>query len=333
MKTTNLRTLVLALLVLVLGVAQAQAGELIFKVTDPRGDDHGNGRLLYPIRSDYEKGDLDVLSFAARRARGGTQFEVTFARPIKVADRQAIDDLGTNLSDVARLGFYTFNVDIYIDFDRREGSGWKRLLPGRHAELAPGLGWDRAVVLTPRPAEAKAELRGLMLQELGEALREGDYEAQLDDVRQSLPADLDLRVHFPNRAHIQGPTITFFVPDEFLGGQALPEWSYTVAVSGADLIQSFDLAASMGLAASRRENLMILPISPGKWQDRFGGGREGEPLQPPLVDILVPPGSRQEILLGDFDSRSDRPARLLGVVPAEITKDSRSSTSGAAPGR
>jgi len=333
MKTTNLRTLVLALLVLVLAAAQAQAGELIFKVTDPRGDDHGNGHLLYPIRSDYEKGDLDILSFAARRARGGTQFEVTFARPIKVADRQAIDDLGTNLSDVARLGFYTFNVDIYIDFDRREGSGWRRLLPGRQAELAQGLGWDRAVVLTPRPAEAKEALRGLMLKELGEALRGGDYEAQLDDVKKSLPADLDLRVHFPNRARIQGQKISFFVPDEFLGGQARPEWSYTVAVSGSDLIQSFDLAASMGLAESRRENLMILPISPGKWQDRFGGGREGEPLQPPLVDILVPPGSRQEILLGDFDSRSERPAQLLGVVPAEIDKDSRPSTSGAAPGR
>jgi hypothetical protein len=308
----------IALFVLVLGVAQAQAGELLFEVSDPRGDDHGNGHLVYPIRSDYQKGDLDILSFAARSARGGTWFEVTFARPIRVADRQAIDDLGTNLSDVARLGFYTFNVDVYIDFDRREGSGWQRLLPGRHAELAPGHGWDRAVVLTPRPAEAKVALSQLMLQELRRSLREGDDQAELDKARKNLPADLDLRVYFPNRVRVRGQKVSFFVPDELLGGKALPDWSYTVAVSGADLIQSFDLSASMGLAESRREGLMILPISPGKWQDRFGGGREEEPLQPPLVDILVPPGTSQELLLSDFDSRAGRPARLMGVVPAEL---------------
>ena len=35
---------------------------------------------------------------------------------------------------------------------------------------------------------------------------------------------------------------------------------------------------------------MILPVSPGRWQDRFGGGRENADIQPPLIDIMVPKG-------------------------------------------
>ena len=37
---------------------------------------------------------------------------------------------------------------------------------------------------------------------------------------------------------------------------------------------------------------MILPVSPGRWHDRFGGGRENAAIQPPLVDIIVPKGRR-----------------------------------------
>ena len=62
---------------------------------------------------------------------------------------------------------------------------------------------------------------------------------------------------------------------------------------------------------------MILPISPGRRQDRFGGGREGAPNQPPLVDLIVPKTKVQASLLQDFDGRTRRPVVIPGVVPAE----------------
>jgi hypothetical protein len=37
---------------------------------------------------------------------------------------------------------------------------------------------------------------------------------------------------------------------------------------------------------------------------------------PALVDIIVPAGQKQEDVLGDYDTRSKRPVRLRGVVPA-----------------
>lgn len=139
-------------------------------------------------------------------------------------------------------------------------------------------------------------------------------------MRRQLPVELDRRIHFPQRIRIRGSKICFFVPDTFLGGPARDDWGYTVVVSGADLIQSFDISASMGLSESTKDNLMILPISPGRWQDRFGGGREGEALQPPLVDIIVPAnGLSQERVLGRFSTQSDRAVQLMGVVPAEVS--------------
>jgi hypothetical protein len=62
---------------------------------------------------------------------------------------------------------------------------------------------------------------------------------------------------------------------------------------------------------------MIIPVSPGNWQDRFGGGRENAPNQPPLIDIIVPKGKKQETILSDFSGREKRPVVIQGVVPAE----------------
>ncbi|MEO1085378.1 MAG: glucodextranase DOMON-like domain-containing protein, partial [Acidobacteriota bacterium] len=135
----------------------------IFKLEDARGDDHGNGLLEYPGRTEFEKGDLDLLSLKAIDGKDGTWFEATFARPIKQTHPGAIDELGTGLSDIARYGFYTFNIDIYIDTDGTENSGAVAMLPGRKAELDAKSGWEKAIILTPRPNAIRSELRQLMV--------------------------------------------------------------------------------------------------------------------------------------------------------------------------
>jgi hypothetical protein len=62
---------------------------------------------------------------------------------------------------------------------------------------------------------------------------------------------------------------------------------------------------------------MILPVSPGRWAERFGGGQDNAPNQPPLIDVIVPNGQSQEKLMADFDPRAKRPVVLPGVVPAD----------------
>lgn len=313
-----------AALLLALLAAPPAFGKTLFTLSDPRGDDHGDGNFIYPLNEEMDPGDLDLITFSASPARGGTWFEVTFAKPIRVPEAQVIDDLGTSLKSIARHGFYTFNVDIYIDTDRQPGSGAVAMLPGRFAHVDRSAAWERAVVLTPTPNETRGELKRLLMRKLNQELRDENStmtEDKAAELRGQIPEDVDSRIFFPAQVRVRGNKASFFVPDSFLGGPVKDTWSYVVAVSGADLLASYDLSRVLGRSSGKEDSLMILSVSPGKWTDRFGGGREGAPNQPPLIDILVPKDTRsQESLLQDFDAKSKRNAVLLGVVPAEEKK-------------
>jgi hypothetical protein len=311
---------VLALAVqLLVPALPAAAAERLFTLTDARGDDHGNGHLVYPLEGELRPGDLDLLTLAAVREKGGTRFELTFAREIDQPGPGAIDDLGTPLDQVARYGFYTFNVDLYVDRDRRPGSGTVRLLPGREAEVSPDFAWERAIILTPRPNVARGQIKSLMMKSLKAELKSGDPrfdDEQYREMRAMVPGEVEQRIFFPTRVRTRGRTVTFFVPDEFLGGPADPAWGYVVLVTGADLAVSFDLGTHLG-SEEVMDRMMVLPLAHGTWTDRFGGGREDDPLQPPIVDVLVPKGVEQERVLDDYDPVAGRPVALPGVVPAE----------------
>jgi hypothetical protein len=313
-----------AVLLLTALAAPPAFGKTLFTLNDPRGDDHGDGNFIYPLNEELDPGDLDLLTFSASPARGGTWFEVTFAKPIRSPESEVVDDLGTSLKSIARFGFYTFNVDIYIDTDRQPGSGATALLPGRYANVDRATAWERAVILTPRPSETRGELKRILMRRLNQELKDESSTLGTDEaaeLRGQIPEDVDSRIFFPNQIRVRGNKASFFVPESFLGGPAQSTWSYVVVVSGANVLQAFDLNRVLGRTTEKEEALMILPISPGKWTDRFGGGREAAPNQPPLVDLLVPKDVRsQESLLQDFDARSKRNVVLLGVVPADEAK-------------
>ncbi len=273
----------------------------LFTLKDPRGDDHGDGSLRYPLREDLEQGALDLLSLEAHAEGGGTRFEATFARPIvKPQAGRATDSLGTSLKEVARHGFYTFNLDVYVDTDGAEGSGRTDTLPGRNLQLAPASAWEKVVVLTPRPHEARDLLRKLWRQEAREAWQKekgalGEPEARALEAQAD--RSLEERVFFPTRIHVSGPTVSFFVPEAFFGGPAKASWGYAAAVTGAQLDIKVSLPAFLGGVAPPQRGLLVLEIQPGDSRERFGGGRSGDPRQSPVVDLLVPEGLTQEQVL------------------------------------
>ena len=63
--------------------AVAAEGQPIFTLSDPKGDDHGDGTLHYPLRPDMQPGDLDLVQLSAFAQSGGTVFEATFARSVR----------------------------------------------------------------------------------------------------------------------------------------------------------------------------------------------------------------------------------------------------------
>ncbi|WP_158621723.1 glucodextranase DOMON-like domain-containing protein [Corallococcus aberystwythensis] len=276
---------------------------LLFRLTDPVGDDHGDGELVYPRRTDLGRGDLDVVSVAAFADGEATRFEVTFAHPIARPSRaQSVDLEGATVAERARHGFYTFNVDLYVDQDRVPGSGGTDTLPGRGLTLAADSGWEKVVVLTPRPYEARETLRKHWRQVALDAYEKksggigGKVEAELNAATER---ELEARVFFPTIIQVSGRTVMFTVPDRFLGAHASADWGYGVAVTGATIERRVSLGGMFGGDTTANQRLMAMGIAPGEpVNDRFGGGRKGDPSQSPVVDLLVGPGTTQEEVLG-----------------------------------
>lgn len=290
----------------------------VFTLTDPRGDDNGDGSLLYPRRDDYRPGVFDLLSLEAFAEKDGTTFVATFAEKVTPADRRVIDRGGMTLDRIARNGFYQFNIDVYIDTDRKDGSGRRALLPGRGAEVVSAGGWEKAICLTPQPSETAQELKRILRSFAKDEIRA--EKGRVDDVdvaraKEEIDRDLAAKVFFPTRVRVAGPTIRFFVPESFLGGPAQASWGYLVAVSAADVEKKVDLGGLIGVTKDKPERLSILPVGGGSWEDRLGTKRDEVDAPPPLVDILVPRGMKQESLLAT-PGRGET-VKLPVVVPTD----------------
>lgn len=290
------------------------AADALWTLTDPRGDDYGNGALVYPMNPDYQKGDLDLVRLTAVKAEGGTLFEATFARPIRVPERRTVDGIGTQLNDVARHGFYTFNIDIYIDTDGVAGSGSTTTLPGRQVLIDPSTAWEKAISLTPDPAGALQELKRIVVRgERRKDQAEGKKGIVTDDERKALSGAVEDSVFFPSHIQVAGHRVTFFVPDAFLGGAARKDWNYVVAISGADVVNRLDQQNRFLRRGDPSESLMILPVATGRPVDRFGGALENDDFLPPIVDIIT--AEDQKKVLSAYDADEGRPAVLKGVKP------------------
>jgi hypothetical protein len=300
------------------GAGRAGAAEKLFQLEDPSGDDHGDGTLRYPLNYyGLAPGDLDLVSLSARKVGGGTEFQATFGAPIRSPAAQVVDLGGGQMKDLARFGFYGLNLDIYVDVDRVAGSGGVRTLPGRKSTVRPEFAWEKAIVLTPRPYEAKSELKRALLRELRSELaaKQGVSEQKADELRATLPEEMEQRVFFPSRIRVSGRKIAFWVPDEFLGGPAKAEWGYVVFTTGADVDQRFTLLGDLSFGGPD-DGLFVLPAKPGGAADRFGGQRDDDLGLSPIVDLLVPRDTTQERVLADYARDGSRLVALPGVVPA-----------------
>ncbi len=319
--------LALAALALALaGASTSSAKEPLFRLVDPRGDDHGDGSLSYPatLREDYARGDLDLVAFEAEAVSGGTELTFTFARPVRKPPRRPVDEGGTQLDTVARLGFYTFNVDVYVDTDRQPGSGRVTTLPGRVAEVDPTSGWEKVVCLTPRPEVARIQLRRILSWAARQELKKerGRLEdGEIARVNDQVSLDIARDYLFPSRVRVSGSKVRCVVPSTFFGGIAKPTWSYVVAVTAATVQAEVEAAAmddDSWLQTSRGGRLMNRPVVAGGAVEALGTSKNDAELMPAIVDLIVPPGTSQEKVLDDWDLLAERRVRLPGVVPADL---------------
>jgi hypothetical protein len=261
--------------------------QTLVTISDPSGDDNGDGKLVYPQRSDFKRGDLDLLQLKISRDDEGFWFEAMFRNPVR--DPAGVIDAvsSESLANFARKGFYQFNLDVYVDTDRVKGSGNTFTLPGRHVRIDPEYAWEKAVILTPRPE--------LMRQQLLSALAEQYPERTIAENE----ASVDRSMYFPTRIRVRGKSVSFFVPAGFFAGSNGSDWAVTALVTGALTTIPADLSLFPS-AKTPLEKLQLGVMQPEAGHPVNTFGYTGA-MPSPVVDMLSPSAEQQtrQLVAGD----------------------------------
>lgn len=264
----------------ILSMLNANAAQQpLVTISDPAGDDYGAGNLIYPQRTDFQSGDLDLRQLEISRDKQGFWFEATFKNPIHDPSATANAFGAEPLSNFARKGFYQFNIDIYVDTDRITGSGNTFTISGRQVRIDPAYAWEKTVILTPRPE--------LMRRQLLDALAE-----QFPDRSKiESEASVDQTMFFPTQIRVHGKSVSFFVPTSFFAGSDGADWAITAFVTGA----LTSIPADLSLLPSTKTPLERLPLGvmqPVVGQPKNTFGYSGASPSP-IVDMLSPSTEQQ----------------------------------------
>jgi hypothetical protein len=314
MQALTQRLIPVLLAVALLAAPGGARAQQLFALDDVRGDDDGNGSLIYPNRDDMHRGDLDLVQVSVEQRGDGTWFVVEMGQAVR-SPVGRVTLLGqTPMETLARNGFYTFNVDIYIDTDRVGGSGQTGTVPGRGVTVDRQYAWEKSIVLTPRPDTART-----MLQMYFDSVFEADLRAKQgkvskDELRE-LEGRSEARVNdlffFPTKVRVAGRKLEFAVPTDFLGGVPSKSWGYTVVVTGADLEQ----AGQLGQTRRDKAAMMTMGVGRGLTLEQWGMRSDADEATPPVIDILAPDPKTQAQVLSNYDMVSGRLAAVPGIAP------------------
>ncbi|HSP77962.1 MAG TPA: glucodextranase DOMON-like domain-containing protein [Myxococcaceae bacterium] len=265
MKTSRFAVLSLAASLL---AAPALAGDKVsFK--DPTGDDNGPGKYTYPTDSVYKRGSFDLTGFE-------------FQKKGKKADLSV--SLNTKLEDPWKMGggFSVQMVFVFIDTDRKPGSGNTGGLPGLNVEFAPDSAWEKVIILSPQAsARVKSEV--------------GNKAASSKDA-----------IIVPTRVKGSGRKISASIDLDGLEGDP-SQWGFQVLVQSNEGFPSGN-------------DLMTRKVNEYEGQHRFGGGNDGD-CDPHVVDLLAGEGKgdksevkAQHEMLGGFECTEEGEAKKLATL-------------------
>jgi hypothetical protein len=287
MKTSPFFAALLLPIAFMLPLAAGAQPAPLLSISDPEGDDVGDGSLAYPRDSAFTAGDLDLRSLRVFADGNNLRFEATMRNNIRHPGTARGPGMGSeDLSVFARRGFYAFNLDIYVDTDRVSGSGNTVSLPGRRAAIDPAHAWEKVIVLTPRPE--------LMERMLSDALQEASPASAAD-----IEATTQASVFFATDIRVRGRTVSFVVPGTFLDAQTLAGSSLTAMVTLAKLSVETEVSLFGKPSSNAIERLSLGVSQPEAGRPLFAMGYVGDRAPATsVVDMVTPDARQQAVQLG-----------------------------------
>ncbi|MBI4859507.1 MAG: hypothetical protein HY815_04505 [Candidatus Riflebacteria bacterium] len=285
--------------------------KVYFSFRDPTYDDRGPGSYTYPLlveqsvqrrlvtgssdtledRStrgynlDGKTGLFDITKFEVIDGGPNVVFEISTARPIP----KTREDLSTEAK-----GWFLQLMDIYIDKDRKPGSGRTRTLPGRAVSFAPDCGWEQMILVTP---QVSFDVRRLIEQ----------ITWDLDFVR------MKNDIVVAEQVFVEGYTFRVFVPKGQIG-EPQPTWGYQC------MMMMFN-PSNLEYGHFQQGKVKRFPGT-----NQFGGADEYNG-HPNVIDVLAPTPEDQYAWLSDFISSPSSGENRYAFVPliyAEDVKKARS---------
>lgn len=248
-------------------------GNCLFDINDPIGDDKGNGYYQYPIDSRIKRGTYDIKQFRVYEEGDVIAFEITMRNFIM----RTWEDTGKTEDQ----GFVANMWDIYIDTDGLENSGYTCALPGRDLLFADKMGWEKAILISPKNILDVEEV-------LRETTDDLEFQNMVDDII------------VPDYVDIQGNRIIVKIAKK-----RLPR------ISENSGFQCFALGYKNIVSSNRLFNRDIKAFAT---KDDFGGGSNdyGEPT---AIDVILPNGEDQYKLLNNFTTAAYRDNIRYADVP------------------
>jgi carbohydrate-binding DOMON domain-containing protein len=276
MKAT--RWTLVALVLLLAGPAWA-FDTITFK--DPTGDDFGHGTVKYPTASVYKPGSFDMTAVEIKDKGDNVEISVTLKSRIE-------DPWDSKSWTPPGQGFSLQFIQIYIDTDRKPGSGHKKALPGINITFPEDSRWDKVVLISPQPvSRLKAEI----------AMKAKEFSKD---------------VVVPSKVHVKGKTFTVTVPKKELGDPTW-DWGWQVVVQSNE---GFPDA----------EDLLTRDVNEIEGEHRFGGGSDWD-CDPHAIDILAGEAKgadsekeAQKQALKHTCAGSDMDKAVMAVVPMIVPK-------------
>ncbi|GEM_PF-784482 len=284
----------------------------LFIFEDVKGDDHGWGEVNYPVGGKLRPGDLDILSVEAEDDGDSVTFSVKFKNKIDSPEGVYGDDTGQPISSYVREAFYKQNIDIYINTHSDDAPYFRGLVPGRNARLPNDKTWNKAIVVTPRPAAIGDVITQQLVRKLkkrlaSEGVRVPDEDSLEDDIQKKVLPNF----YFPSRSRVYGRKLKFSVPKAFLGGTPQKNWEYLVVVTGADV----ETRGSLPFMQEDEQPVFMRPVVGGGNGSTFGGMFRANAYTPHIIDVLIPTDKTQEQLLSLADENTQQFAVLPMLSP------------------
>jgi carbohydrate-binding DOMON domain-containing protein len=125
---------ILGLVVVIMLISNLLMAGTKIEFKDPKGDDKGPGYYTYPTDPIYVAGSFDLLSATIEDKGNEIDFRINFNAPVTF-------NWG-DFWDVQQL-------QIYLDFDKIEGSGRTETIPGTQVLIDAANAWEKVVFIDP----------------------------------------------------------------------------------------------------------------------------------------------------------------------------------------